>query len=183
MKKIILVAIAFLIIQSGFAQKRYFTKTGNISFKAGTALEDIDGINKSTTCIFDATTGDIQLAILIKGFEFKRALMQEHFNENYLESDKYPKSVFKGKITNIDKVNFQKDATYPVTVKGELEIHGVKKEIVANGTLKVSGEDVLAVADFTVLLEDYKIEIPGLVKDKISKTAKININCSNSILK
>jgi len=183
MKKIILIATAFFLIHSAFAQKKYFTKTGNVSFRAGTAVEDIDGINKSTTCIFDAATGDIQFAILVKGFEFKSALMMEHFNENYMESDKYPKSTFKGKITNADKVNFQKDGIYPATVKGILEVHGVKKEVEATGSFKVTGETVLATADFNILLEDYKIEIPGLVKDKISKTAKIHVNCSNSILK
>lgn len=183
MKKTMLIATTFFLLLSGFAQKRYFTKTGTVSFRAGTALEDIDGVNKSTTCIFDAATGDIQFAILVKGFEFKSALMMEHFNENYMESDKFPKSVFKGKITNLDKINFEKDGSYPVTVKGILEIHGVKKDIETTGNFKVAGETVLATAAFDVALEDFKIEIPGLVKDKISKTAKIQINCSNSILK
>ncbi len=183
MKKLILIATVFFLIQSSFAQKRYFTKTGNVSFKAGTAVEDIDGINKSTTCVFDANTGDIQFAILVKGFEFKSSLMMEHFNENYLESDKYPKSVFKGKITNIDKINFQKDGIYPAIVKGTLEIHGVKKDIESTGKFKVSGETVLTTSEFAVVLDDFKIDIPGMVKDKISKTAKITVNCSNSILK
>jgi YceI-like domain len=183
MKKIILALTAFFLIHTAIAQKRYFTKTGIISFRAGTALEDIDGTNKSTTCIFDAITGDIQLATLIKGFEFKSSLMQEHFNENYLESGKYPKATFKGRITNIDKVNFQKDGAYPVTVMGQLEIHGVKREVESKGTLKVSGETVLATAEFSVALADYYIEIPGLVKDKIAKTAQIQVNCSNTLLK
>jgi hypothetical protein len=183
MKKIILIATAFFLLQSSFAQKRYFTKTGSISFRAGTAIEDIDGINKSSTCVFDVTTGAIQFMLLVKGFEFKSALMMEHFNENYMESEKYPKSTFTGKITNLDKINFQKDGTYSATVKGILELHGVKKEVETTGTFKVTGETVLSNADFSVVLEDYKIEIPGLVKDKISKTAKIAVACSNTILK
>lgn len=183
MKKIILVVSALIFIQCTFAQKRYFTKTGTVSFRAGTSVEDIDAVNKSTTCIFDVGTGDIQFAVLIKGFEFKSSLMQEHFNENYMESDKYPKSIFKGKITNLDKINFQKEGNYPVTVKGSLEMHGVTKEIATSGTFKVTGETVLATAEFSVALADYNIEIPGLVKDKISKTAKIQISCTNTILK
>jgi polyisoprenoid-binding protein YceI len=107
----------------------------------------------------------------------------EHFNENYMESNKFPKAVFTGKITNLDKINFQKDGTYPVTVKGTMEIHGVKKEMEATGTFKVSGENVLVNADFSVALADYNIEIPSLVKDKISKTAKITVNCNNTIKK
>jgi hypothetical protein len=183
MKHIILVVTAICLLQISPAQKRYFTKTGIISFNASTALEDVNAINKSTTCIFDANTGQIDFQLLIKGFEFKKALMQEHFNENYLESSKYPKSTFKGKVTNIDKVDFQKDGSYPVTVTGILEIHGVKKEITANGQFQVSGETILSSAEFSVRLEDFQIAIPSLVKDKISKTATIKVNCNNTIFK
>ena len=183
MKYSIFITLIIFLLQPSFAQKRYFTKTGNVSFRAGTALEDIDGLNKSTTCVFDAGSGDIQFAILIKGFEFKSALMMEHFNENYMESDKFPKSIFKGKITDLEKINFLKDGTYPVNVKGVLEIHGVKKEVESNGQFKVLGETVIATAEFEIVLEDYAVTIPSLVKDKISKTARIKVNCSNSILK
>jgi polyisoprenoid-binding protein YceI len=100
-----------------------------------------------------------------------------------MESDKYPKSTFSGKITNIDKVNTNKDGSYPVSVKGTLEIHGVKKEVETKGILKVSGESINATADFSVVLDDYKIPIPNLVKDKLSKTAKIKINCLYTIKK
>ncbi|THU39570.1 YceI family protein [Niastella caeni] len=165
-----------------YSQQRYFTKNGNISFAAGSG-EDIDGVNKTTTSVFDAATGLIEFALLVKGFEFKRALMQAHFNENYMESDKFPKSVFKGKIINIDKVNFQKDGVYPVTVKGILDMHGVKKELEATGTLKVTGETVSTNAQFSILLSDYNITIPSLVKDKISKTATVKVNCNYSMLK
>ena len=183
MKKIILLAGAFVLINYSFGQKIYFTKSGTVSFKAGTALEDIDALNKSATCVFDASTGSIQFMILIKGFEFKRALMMEHFNENYMESSKFPKAVFTGKIINPDKINFQKDGTYPATVKGVLELHGVKKEIEAAGTFKVSGENVLVNADFAIAMADYNIEIPGVVKNKIAPTAKISVNCNNTIKK
>lgn len=183
MKNFILLACGILFSISAFSQKRYFTKTGNVSFRAGTSLEDIDGVNKSTTSVFDATTGQIEFALLVKGFEFNSALLMEHFNENYMESDKYPKSLFKGNIVNIDKVNFQKDGVYPVTVKGTLEIHGVKKEIETTGEFKVSGGTISASSEFSVVPEDYKISIPGVVRDKISKTAKIKITCSYAALK
>lgn len=184
MKKMLFSLLILLAARQTEAQVRYFTKTGNISFQAGTALEDIDGTNKSATSVFDATTGQIEFALLVKGFEFKSALMQEHFNENYMESDKFPKSVFKGKIVNIDKVNFKKTGEYPVTVKGTLDIHGVTKDVETTGTIKVlNDETVTSTASFPVVLEDYKIAIPGLVKDKISKTAKIAVYCSYAILK
>ena len=182
MKKFVLILLYLLSTSLLYAQKRYFTKNGNISFSAGSG-EDIDGINKTTTSVFDAATGQLEFAVLVKGFEFKRALMQEHFNENYMESDKYPKSMFKGKISNIAKVNFQKDGLYPVTVTGVLDMHGVKKELESNGTLKVAGETVGGNAEFSILLSDYNIAIPSLVKDKISKTVTIKINCNYSLLK
>lgn len=164
------------------AQQRYFTKNGNISFSAGSG-EEIDGVNKSTTSVFDAATGQLEFAVLVKGFEFKRALMQAHFNENYMESDKYPKAVFKGTITNINQVNFKKNGSYPVTVKGTLDMHGIKKDLETTGTFLVSGETVSSNAEFTILLADYNITIPSLVKDKISKTVTIKINCTYSPLK
>ncbi len=183
MKKILLVIATFSMVSVSTAQKRYYTKTGTVYFEAGTVLEAIDGTNKSTTSVFDAASGQIEFGLLVKGFEFKSALMMEHFNENYMESDKYSKSLFKGKIMNLDKINFQKDGTYPAVVKGVIEIHGVKKEIETTGTFKVSGETVTANAEFTVTLEDFNISIPGLVKDKISKTARIKVNCNYAILK
>jgi uncharacterized protein YdeI (BOF family) len=182
MKQTLIAIILFVLSVPAFSQKRYFTKNGQINFSAGTG-EDIDGVNKSSTSVFDAATGQIEFAVLVKGFEFKRALMQEHFNENYMESDKYPKSVFKGRITNIEQVNFQKDGSYPVTVKGVLDMHGVKKEIETTGTFKVTGETVHSDASFTVLLADYKIDIPSLVKDKVSKTVTIKVNCNYNVLR
>ncbi len=184
MKKIIALSFVALLSLSGMAQKKvYSTKTGTAFFDAGTGVEDISGTNKATVSAFDAISGQIQFSIMVKGFEFWSQLMQDHFNENYMESDKYPKSTFTGKITNIDKVNFDKDGSYPVVVKGTLEIHGVKKEVETKGTFKVAGESVNATSEFIVVMDDYKIAIPGVVKDKLSKTAKIKINCTYSPLK
>ncbi len=176
-RSIILIVIAFSSAAL-FAQERYFTKTGRISFTAGTPLEDIDAVNKSVTSVIDITTGQIEFAVLMKGFEFKRALMQEHFNENYVESEKFPKSTFKGKITDVASVNFKKDGSYPVTVKGTLDIHGVKREIETKGTIKVANGIISSDAIFKILLEDYDIKIPGAVKDKISPTVEIKTDCA-----
>lgn len=177
MKKIPITLLALCCFYFVNAQKRYYTKTGTISFHAGTSLEDVDAINKSVTSIFDASSGQYEFALLINGFEFRRALMQQHFNEDYMESDKYPKAVFKGTITNISSVNFSKDASYPVTVKGMLTIHNVSKEIEVPGTFIIHGGNISAKATFEVTLADYNISIPGLVKDKISKTAKVFVEC------
>jgi polyisoprenoid-binding protein YceI len=182
MKNTLLIVLLF-VSMSAVAQKRYFTKNGLVSFTAGTALEDIDAVNKAASSVFDASTGQIEYAVLIRGFEFRRALMQDHFNENYLESDKYPKSVFKGNILNPEKINFNKDGVYPVTVKGVLEIHGVKKEISTSGTMKVSGEMVDCTATFPVQLSHFDIKVPTIVKDKISQEVNIKVSCNYRLLK
>ncbi|MBO9619204.1 MAG: YceI family protein [Niabella sp.] len=170
--------ISFLLLTVAAFSQKYFTKNGTVSFQAGTALEDIDATNKSAASVFDAATGQIEFAVLIRGFELRRALMQEHFNENYMESNKYPKATFKGKISNLQSISFQKPGSYPATVSGVLEIHGVKKQVTANGTLQVSGTSVQALAKFPVIINDYNIAIPGIVRDKISQTAVVTVNCT-----
>jgi len=181
MKKIILFLVVTAAATTTNAQK-YFTKNATVIFDAGTALEDVSAINKSGTSVSDAATGQFEFAVLIKGFEFKKALMQEHFNENYMESSRFQKSVFKGKITNLAAVNLQKPGTYPVTATGELEIHGVKRTVTCNGTLKTTGQGVQIAAKFNVVLSDYKIAIPGIVKDKIASVAKVSVSGSYAIL-
>ena len=182
MKKIILLLSIILFAKITDAQI-YYTNTGQAFFDAGTGVEDISATNKSTTSAFNATNGQVQFKILVKGFEFWSQLMQDHFNENYMESDKFPNATFKGNVTNMDKVNIKKDGTYPVSVKGTLEMHGVKKEIETKGTFKVVGETIQASSEFIIVMDDYKIAIPSVVKDKLSKTAKVKINCNYTIKK
>lgn len=179
MKQFILFISLTLITFSISAQDKYFTKTGKIHFDATTpkSPESIEGVNKSSICVLDTKTGNIQFSLLMKGFEFERALMQEHFNENYVESNKFPKTEFKGVITNNAAVNYSKDGVYPVKVKGSMMIHGVTKEVTADGKLTIKGGKISATADFGVVLADYKVTIPQLVADKVATTAKISIDC------
>lgn len=183
MRQIILMSMILLSTMAVFSQKRYFTKTGNIVFSATTMLEDVDAVNKSVVSIFDASTGQMEFSVYIKSFEFKRSLMQDHFNENYMESDKYPRALFKGKIININLVDFKKNGSYTVIVKGSLDMHGVKRDVDATGTMKVAGESVIADAAFSILLSDYNISVPSLVKDKVAKTVNIKVNCNYSLIK
>jgi polyisoprenoid-binding protein YceI len=101
--------------------------------------------------------------------------MQEHFNENYVESDKYPKAVFKGAIQDFSKVNLTKDGVYPVKLKGKMTLHGVTNDIVADGTMEVKGGAVTGKSKFTLKCSDYKIDIPSLVKDKVSNVVTIQV--------
>ncbi|MDP3667642.1 MAG: YceI family protein, partial [Sediminibacterium sp.] len=114
----------------------------------------------------------------MKGFEFDRALMMEHFNENYVESDRFPKTVFKGQIVNNETINYTKDAVYPAKVKGKLTMHGETKELETEGKITVKGGKISVTAEFAALLADYKIAIPQLVADKVAKNAKITVDCS-----
>jgi polyisoprenoid-binding protein YceI len=179
MKKIVFLISLVLFTGAVSAQDKYFTKTGKIHFDATTpkSPESIDGVNKSSICVVDTKTGNIQFSLLMKGFEFERALMQEHFNENYVESNKFPKTEFKGVITNNASVNYTKDGVYPVKVKGKLTMHGETKDIEADGKLTVKGGKISATAGFDVTLADFKVTIPQLVADKVAKTAKITVDC------
>ncbi|MER3463849.1 MAG: YceI family protein [Chitinophagaceae bacterium] len=177
LKKNLIALIALISISTlSFSQDKYFTKTGKITFTSKAPLEDIEAKNKTAAAIIDTKTGAIQFSVLMKGFEFEKALMQEHFNENYVESDKYPKAEFKGTVTNNSTIDYKKDGTYPAIVKGQLTIHGVTKPVQAPGTIKVSNGTVEASSTFNIRLSDYNIAIPAVVKDKISNNVKVVVD-------
>jgi len=163
------------MFQISYGQK-FISKTGHIWIYSYTPVEVIEAHNRQVVSILDATTGDLQFTLLVKSFEFKIALMQEHFNENYMESDKLPKSSFKGKINNLDKIDFKKDGIYPAEVSGDLTIHGVTKPVSATGTIEVKGQTLTAKTKFAVSPKDYNIVIPSLVEDKIAKTIDVNVD-------
>ncbi|MBC8172938.1 MAG: YceI family protein, partial [Chitinophagales bacterium] len=147
-----------------------------ISFYSTASVENIEAHNKKATAVVDTKTGAMEFAVLMKAFEFEKALMEEHFNENYVESDKFPKATFKGKIDNLSSVNFSKDGTYAVTVSGDLTIHGVTKATTATGNFVVSGGKITGKSEFNILLADYKIAIPAIVKDNISEKVLIVVD-------
>lgn len=185
MKGIILASFITIISATFANAQKYYTKTGKIYFDAtsSSSPERIEATNRTATCIVDIQTGAIQFAMLMKGFEFERALMQEHFNENYVESNKFPKAEFKGKIKDNHEINYTKDGTYKAKVKGDLTIHGETKEVEAEGKFIIKGGKITAEGDFNIKLSDFKISIPGLVADKVAKTAKITVSCVLELLK
>lgn len=184
MKKIVMfIGISLLAASVLCAQDKYYTKTGKINFNSKASLENIEALNKSVTAVLDTKTGNLQFAVLMKGFEFEKALMQEHFNENYVESHKYPKAEFKGLVTNNSDINYTKDGTYKAKVKGKLTIHGETNDVETEGTIQVKGGKLLTDATFGVALADYKIEIPKIVKDNIAKIVSIEVDCTLDPLK
>src|SRR6478735_9604201 len=179
MKRLFLLLLVTLGLLTVNAQDKYFTKNGTISIDATTdaSLETVRAVNRTVRAVLDTKTGNLLFAVYMKGFEFQKALMQEHFNENYVESDKYPKAEFKGMVENISSVDFGKDGTYNVAVKGTLSMHGKTNPVNTNGTVLVKNGKVITNGNFNITLKDYDISIPGLVADKVSKTANIIIDC------
>jgi hypothetical protein len=173
----ILLAIVLLTANYADAQK-YMTKGGSITFSSDTPMEKIEAVNRQVNSALDFSTGNFVFKVLIRGFEFEKALMQEHFNENYMESEKFPGSSFVGKITNIKDVNLAKDGVYKVIVEGELEVHGVKNKIKVNGTLEVKNGKVIGKSTFNVAPKDYNIAIPKAVIKNIAEAIKVDVNVS-----
>jgi polyisoprenoid-binding protein YceI len=176
-KKITVLLVLMSIAGSLFAQDKYFTKTGRIEFYSQATVENITAKNKTVTAVLDTKTGGLQFSVPMKGFEFEKALMQQHFNENYIESDKYPKGEFRGTITNNSSIGYGKDGSYPATVKGKMSIHGVTQDVEATGTIKVQDGKLQLNSVFNLQLSDYHISIPAIVKDHISNTVKITVDC------
>lgn len=169
--------ILFFLLGAVFSvnAQKYITKNGYIGFFSHTPIEDIKGDNNQVAGVLDISTGEMVFQALIKSFHFDRALMEEHFNENYMESDKFPKSSFKGKITNLSSVNFSKNGIYDVTVEGDLTIHDVTNKISTKGTIEVVTGGINANSKFNIVPEDYKINIPGVVREKISKNLEVTV--------
>lgn len=172
MKKLLLLAVILTTV-AGFAQDKILTKTGKITFEASVpAFEEVKAKNEGVTCVLNTKTGDIASLALIKGFKFKLALMEEHFNENYLNSDTYPKSTFKGKIMNFD-INTVTATAKEYTIKGKLELHGKTNDLTTTAKIRKTDSGLEIISSFNVNASDYGIEIPAVVKSKVSN--KVNV--------
>lgn len=173
MKKLGILLVMLVISQHIQAQK-YMTQNGVISFFSSTPVEDIEAVNNQVSAVLNAENGEIASVLLMKAFSFEKALMQEHFNEKFVESEKYPKSTFKGKIVNFSGLKLKKGSAEEVVIKGSLTIHGVTNDIEVKGDL-LNDKGVMDLQfAFQVQVADYDIEIPGPVKEKIAKTIDID---------
>ncbi len=183
MKKIIVIALFALALVPATQAQKYFTRAGFISFFSATTMENIAAENNKVAAVLDATTGDIEFTVLIKSFLFEKALMQEHFNENYMESDTYPKSTFKGKVNNMSAIKLGTNGTYNSKITGDMTMHGVTKNITVDGVFTVKEGKLNATSKFVVNPNDYKIEIPNLVKDNISDKIDVSVSLNLEELK
>jgi hypothetical protein len=183
MKKSILFLIAVASATISVNAQKYFTKDGTIQFFSNAKLEKIEATNNKATCVLDAATGAIEWSVLTKGFVFENAFMGEHFNETYMESDKFPKASFKGKVENMSAINLQKDGNYKAKVTGDLTIHGVTKNVTVDATFNVAGGKVVAESKFPVKASDYGIIIPGDKADNISNNIDLTVKGNLAELK
>ncbi len=166
MKSVFALVLSLLfVVNYANAQKIFATRNAKITFTAPSDA-DVKAVNNEVTSRL-ADNGQLTFSLLIKGFRFKFAEMQEHFNDQYLESTKYPRADFKGNIVNLSAVNFSKDGAYKVTVKGDLTMHGVTKNITVPGTIEIKGGKPSATAAFTLLMKDFKVDASS-VTDKVS---------------
>lgn len=173
MKKLLIIALSLLFGEALVAQKM-MTRDGEIKFDASMPnLVEIAATNKTASCILDVTTGDLATLALVKSFKFKSPLMEEHFNENYMESSKYPKATFKGKILNLGKIDKTKNS---YDAEGDLTIHGVTKKVKIKVNLVQNAGKINLTSNFTVKAKDYNVEIPNLVKENFAENIKVALN-------
>jgi len=173
MKKSVLFLVLCLTGIISMSQTKYSLKESKIMFFSKAALEDIQAVNKSSIGLVDATSKDFVVKVTIKSFVFDKALMQEHFNENYMESDKFPTAVFKGKIEgNFDAA---KDDSYPVKMNGKLDIHGVVKDRVIPVTIVVKNGIITFSSEFKLALADHGIKIPKMVTQNIAEVVDVKV--------
>ncbi|MFM9060549.1 MAG: YceI family protein [Bacteroidota bacterium] len=161
------------------AQTRYMTRTGSAHFVAdGVIKDDVQARSNTVTAVLDASNGQVQARIPVNSFVFKKALMQEHFNENYLESHRFPNASFKGQIQGWSDQMLQKTGAQKIRFVGSLEIHGVARDINEAGTLEVHNGSLHLETNFNVLVAEYGIKVPSLVRDKIAKEAEVHVEAT-----
>lgn len=160
-----------------WAQSKFMTRGGHISFFSSSIIEDIEARNDKVAAVFDLVSGQIAFSVPIHDFQFKRTLMQEHFNENYLESEKYPKATFTGQLLNNVQVFKQlPSATQTVEAEGNLTMHGVTHKVLVTGTLQLRDGKLVLFAYFNLAPADFAIDIPLLVREHIAKSVSVRIN-------
>lgn len=176
MYRLLISLVYFLCCITYASGQKYTTQTGYIRFFSNTPLEDIEAENNKVRAAIDASTGEMAFVLNIRDFVFEKSLMQEHFNENYMESDKYPNARFSGKIRNLETIKFNQNGTYPATVFGNLTIHGVEKEILAEGFIEVGEKGIKVNSVFVVQIADYKIKIPKIMFARIAEEVEVTVD-------
>lgn len=176
-KSILAIALILGVLTVAFSPvpTKLVSEKGHIYFLSSTSIEDIKADNYKIKSSLDMTTGDVIISVPMQSYKFVNATMQKHYNSaKFLDTKQYPKSKFKGKISNLSSVNFNKDGSYPATIKGNLTMHGVTKPVTENATIKVSGSSITLNSKMKITLADYKIAFEkGKPSKNIAKTIDV----------
>ncbi|REJ82926.1 MAG: YceI family protein [Bacteroidetes bacterium] len=174
MKRSLAISIVFILTHSfAEAQNVFICKNGTASFFSSAPLEDIEALNNGVNSILNISNQEIAFIVPIRGFKFEKDLMQEHFNEKYMESDKFPQATFKGKI--LDTLNWSSAGIYNVSATGIMNIHGVEKEKTLKGKLEVKNQEFTIESSFKVAVAEFGISIPKLLFQNIADTVSVNV--------
>jgi len=166
--------LSTIIFSSVFSKAQiYIGKSCEVSIFSEGPIEDVDATCKSAQVILNSAKNEIAVKVTIKGFDFEKKLMEEHFNEKYMESDKYPYAEFAGKIE--DTIDYKKDGVFKITVAGKLKLHHVEKERTIQGTLTVKGGEIIIESKFLVTLKEHKIKIPAIVASNIAEIVEVTL--------
>jgi hypothetical protein len=179
MKNLIRTGLVFALIATATLAEaqRYVTRNGLISFYSEAPLENIEAINNQVNSALDLGSGDFIFRVLMKSFQFEKALMQEHFNENYIESHKHPNATFTGRVANMDDIDLTKPGTYQATVSGDLTIKGITKSISEQGVFEVKSDgNIQGNATFYIAIADFDIKIPRAVINNIAENIEIKVD-------
>jgi polyisoprenoid-binding protein YceI len=168
MKQALIVLLITILLPLGLHAQKYVTRNAKVSFFSKTPIENIEAHNNQVNVALDFADGSIAFRVLIKSFTFEKALMQQHFNENYMESDKYPSSTFSGTIKDFGKIDLTKNGTHQVEVSGDLTIHGVTRKVTSQGTIEVKDGRILGTSEFVIKLKDYNVKRPKAVAENIT---------------
>lgn len=180
MKHILIILLAWTTVHQA-GQDTYVCKNVKVNLYSSAPIEDIEANSTNGVSVYNAGTGELEFSVPIRSFHFPKALMEEHFNENYIESDKFPKATFKGKVQ--EHIDPSKDGTYPVTVTGDFQVHGVTQTRTITGNLKVSGGVVTMTSEFMVKCADHHIDIPQIVFHHIAESIRIRVSATYTALK
>jgi polyisoprenoid-binding protein YceI len=176
MKHITIILLAWMSIINQAGQDLYVCKNAKLSIFSSAPIEDISAETTTGTSVYNPASGDLVFSINIRSLTFPKSLMQEHFNTDYMESDKYPKATFKGKVQQ--PVDVTKNGVYAVSVVGDLEVHGVKQTRTIAGSITVNNGAITITSEFMVKCADHKIDIPRLVFHNIAESIKVNISAT-----
>ena len=175
MKYISIILLAWMSINQA-GQDIYVSKNAKISLYSSAPIEDIKAVTSTAASVYNASTGELDFSVAISSFKFEKELMQEHFNSDYMESDKFPKATFKGKVQ--ETIDVTKDGTYPITVTGELTVHGVTQKRTIPGKLVIKSGVIGMSSEFIVKCADHHISIPQMVFHNIAESIQMNVSAT-----